>query len=106
MSRPNFVNNEDILRWSEKIDSDLPSDMADNAIIREVCYAGQWLVEKLFDLKCPLDIVSRIQYTGGRLSFGKDPWAVHQELLEAYQNNELVFEDEANFEDLNLFYLN
>lgn len=101
MSRPEFVTNEDIIRWSERIDQDLPEHMVNNAIIREVCYAGQWLVEQLSDLNCPEDIIARIQYTAGQMSFGREPWTVHQILLEAFQNNELIFEEDPQPVDLN-----
>ena len=54
MSRPESVTHEDIMRWSEKIDNDplMDTALADNPIIREVCYAGQWLVDRLVELKC------------------------------------------------------
>ena len=96
MSRPEFITNEDIIRWSETIDRDLPKHMSSDALIREVCYAGQWLVESLQDLQCPEEIITRIQYTAGRLSFGREPWAVHQMLLSSYQSDELVFEENLN----------
>lgn len=99
MSRPDFVTNEDILRWSEKIDQDLPKNLASDAIIREVCYAGQWLVEQLQELQVPDEIVARLQYTAGKLSFGRDPWEMHRGLLLAYEDNQLVFEPEL--EELN-----
>jgi hypothetical protein len=94
MSRPEFVTNEDILRWSENIDNDdnIPAVVKDSAIIREVCYAGLWLAEELEKLNCTEDIITRIQFTAGRLSFGRDPWQVHQKMLEDYKNKELEFE--------------
>lgn len=47
MSRPKFISNEDLDRWSDIIDNDLtlPKHVAKEALIREVCYAGLWLAE-------------------------------------------------------------
>lgn len=95
MPRPDFVTNEDILRWSEKIDQDLPPNLASDAIIREVCYAGQWLVEQLRELQVPEEIMARLQYTAGKLSFGRDPWDMHRGLLLAYEDNQLDFETDS-----------
>lgn len=97
MPRPESVTNEDILRWSEKIDNDLQLDtnLAQNPIIREVCYAGQWLVDRLVELECPDILIGRILYTGGMLSFGrKDPWIIHRDLLSQYVDGTLEYEEE------------
>lgn len=97
MPRPESVTNEDILRWSEKIDNDLQLDanLAQNPIIREVCYAGQWLVDRLVELECPDILIGRILYTGGKLSFGrKDPWIIHRDLLAQYVDGTLEYEEE------------
>lgn|ERR1700722_4394408 len=96
MSRPEFITNENIVQWDSLLDED-PSvkTMAQFAIIREVCYAGYWLAEELQKLQCPMEYITRIQFTGGQLSFGRDPWEVHQELLQRYKNNELEFEPES-----------
>src|SRR5271169_3054258 len=102
MPRPDSVTNEDIFRWSKKIDSDphMDSVLAQNPIIREVCYAGQWLADKLIELSCPDHLISRIMYTAGSLCFGHgDPWAVHQEILNLYTEGTLEFAIEP--EDLN-----
>lgn len=100
MSRPEFVTNEDLARWSEVIDNDpkIPSYVAQAAIIREVCYAGLWLVEMLQALNCHDDIIVRIQYQGGKQSFGRDTWEVHQKLLSDYIDNKLLFEDDPDVE--------
>jgi hypothetical protein len=97
MSRPDFISNEDIARWSNHIDEDdsIPDEIKNSVIIREVCYAGFWLGEELEKLHCPEDISVRIRYTGGQLSFGRDPWDVHMNILEQYKNNTLVFEDDT-----------
>lgn len=95
MSRPESITNEDLLRWDETIDNDpfLTPGMAQNAIIREMCYAGQWLADKLNDLNCPDHLVGRIMYTAGRICFGrKDPWEVHQDILTRFVSGTLEFE--------------
>lgn len=102
MSRPEFVTNEDIQRWDIKIDNDPFIDpiLTQNPIIREVCYAGQFLADKLVELNCPDILIARIMYTAGAMCFGrKDPWAIHQDILNKYIDNTLEFEIESN--DLN-----
>lgn len=98
MPRPTSVTNEDIARFSENIDNDPNMDpaLAESPIIREVCYAGQWIHDKLTELHCDEVLIARIMYTAGALSFGrKDPWTVHQEILSKYLENELEYEDDA-----------
>lgn len=96
--RPDFITNEDIERWSKNIDMDpdLPKVFADSAIVRELCYAGLWLSEELEKLSCPEDLITRIQFTAGKLSYGRDAWETHQKVLEAYKNAELIFEDDPD----------
>jgi len=102
MSRPNTITNEDLDRWSEIIDNDplVPTSMSQNPIIREVCYAGQWLADKLTELNCPDHLIGRMMYTAGRLCFGrKDPWEVHLDMLNRFVDGTLEFEmepDEVN----------
>lgn|SRR5574337_583137 len=94
MPRPNYITNEDILRWSEIIDNDplVPPSLAQNPIIREVCYAGQWLADKLKELNCPDHLIGRIMYTAGKICFGrKDPWEVHQDILNRFIDGALEF---------------
>lgn len=97
MPRPDSVSNEDILRWNEIIEQDpnMTFDMADSAILLEVCYAGQWLREELIKLKCDNVLIGRIMYTAGGLSFGRDPWDVHQFVLQAYKDGAIEYENEA-----------
>lgn len=101
MRRPEFVLQEDLSRWDERIDSDpnLPPSLAANPIIREVCYAGQWLAEELEKLQCPDHLIVRIQHAAGGLSFGRDIWETHQMILTSYKNDEMEFEPEP--EDMN-----
>lgn len=95
MPRPEFVTNDDLARWSEKIDSDplMSEGLGQNPIVREVCYAGQWINEQLTDLKCPDYIIGRIMYTAGAICFGrKDPWIIHQDILAQFIAGTLEFE--------------
>ena len=99
MSRPEFVTAEDIARWSKEIDNDksLPPNLSKSPVIREVCFAGLWLSEQLDTLGCPESLIVRIQYTAGKVSFGKDAWRIHQQFLDGYKNNTLDFAtDPAN----------
>ena len=93
MSRPDFVTNEDIARWSENIDNDSALEqMRGITLIREMFYAGLWLAEQLQQNNCSPENIVRLQYTAAQLSFGKDPWQVHQEMLDDYINNRIEFE--------------
>lgn len=98
MQRPEFISDEDIARWSKNIDQDLyiSPELAASPIIREVCYAGLWLCEKLEKLGCPEILITRIQWTAGKISFGRDIWEVHQEILREYETNSLSFEEDFN----------
>lgn len=98
MQRPEFVTSEDVQRWSDYVDNDknLPPGFATYAPLREVLYASFWLAENLQQLGCSPELVTRIQYTMGALAFGKDPWVVAQEMLEAYKNNDMEFEIDYN----------
>jgi hypothetical protein len=98
MSRPEFVTEEDIARWQDVLDNDdrLPKPLLASAIIKEVCFAGLWLAEELENSNCPEDIIVRIQFTHGRLSFGRDPWKAAQTLLDGYRKGELSFESDED----------
>jgi len=91
MSRPSFISTDDISRWSKEIDNDdrLPKGLIESPVIREVCYAGLWLCEELEKLSCPDSLIVRIQFTAGKMSFGKDVWQVHRQFLDDYKNNKL-----------------
>lgn len=100
MSRPDYITDADIARWTKNINSD--SNIPNSAVFREVCYAGLWLVESLDELDCPDELIVRIQYTAGKLSFGRDPWEVAIQLLDLYKNDELLYEqDELDLQLLN-----
>jgi hypothetical protein len=93
MSRPESVTNEDLLRWSEKIESDPMGDaIMQSAIVKEVCFAGFWLSERLKELKCNETLIGRIIYTAGRICFGREPWEVHQNILTEYVDGTLIYE--------------
>jgi len=96
MPRPSFVTDEDIKRWSKELDESphLDKTMIKSAVIREVCFAGLWLAEQLEKLGCPDSLIIRIQYSAGKVSFGKDVWEIHQQFLDGYTKNELDFEPE------------
>lgn len=100
MNRPEFVSNEDIARWSKIIDTDttVPKELLELPIIREVCYAGIWLAENLAKLNCPDILITRIQWTAGKLAYGRDIWKVHQDILQDYKDNKLIFEDDESSE--------
>lgn len=101
--RPTFVTEEDIKRWEDNMEADgsFPVVLFDNPTIREVCYAGLWLCEQLDALRCPSEYITRIQYTAGQLSFGHDPWKVHQEFLESYKLNDMQFEPDPEPANIN-----
>ena len=98
MPRPDSISEEDLLRWSNNIDNDpgFPKSLAASPTIREVCYAGLWLAEQLSLLDCPSEIIVRIQFTCGKLSFGRDPWEVNHMILQKYETNQLVFEEDPD----------
>ncbi len=99
MPRPESITNEDLARWSESIDNDplLDKQLAQNPIVREVCYAGQYLAEKLRELDCSEEIIGRLMYTAGQLSFGQeDAWMVHQEILQKFIAGTLEFEKDSD----------
>ncbi len=95
MPRPSSVTNEDLAKWSETIDNDplVSVGMAQNPIIREVCYAGQWLADRLAEINCPDHLIGRMMYTAAQMCFGrKDPWEIHQDILNRFIDGSLEFE--------------
>ena len=95
MPRPSFITNEDLERWSVEFDK-LDELYRDSAIIKEVCFAGLYLSEQLELLNCPDELIVRIQFTAGKLSYGHDPWEIHNSILTDYKNNQLTFDLEPS----------
>jgi hypothetical protein len=98
MPRPEFITQADIIKWNIIIDSDseLPKEFYASPAVRESCFAGLWLAEELQKLDCPEIIITRIQFTAGKLSYGRDAWEVSKMMLEAYKKDELVFEPDSD----------
>jgi len=96
--RPTFITQEHIIRWNELMQQDplFPPALFKSSIILEVCYAGLYLQEELHKLQCPEELITRIQWHGGKLSFGRDPWEIHLQLLNDYKDNQLTFEDDPD----------
>jgi hypothetical protein len=93
-----IVSIEEIKKYDKIIDDDplIPTAMKTIQVIREVCRAGLWLSEQLVKSGCPDILIPRISWTAGKLSFGRDVWDVHQEILQKYQDNELLFEEDPD----------
>ena len=96
MNRPNFIKTQDIVRWSNFIDSDpyMPKDLLSVPEFREVCYAGMWLIEELEKLQCPESIAVRIQWTAGKASYKNNPWEIHMNMLKDYKKGTLIIESD------------
>lgn len=98
MKYNSLVTLEEIAKYDQLIDNDplIPANYKMVAVIREVCRAGLWLSEQLTKSGCPGILITRIQWTAGRLSYGRDIWEVHKDILQKYQNNELIFEEDPD----------
>lgn len=96
MTYPDFISQKDIDRWDQQIEKELDSIVGILPLVKDTCRAGLWLSEQLKEQKCPEDFIVHILYHGGKLSFGRDPWEVHQLLLQQYNNNELILEDNSS----------
>jgi hypothetical protein len=92
MTRPKFISEKDIKKFNKEI----PESLRIDPILLEVIYAGKWLVERLIELQCSSDNILRIQWTAGQMSFGNDPWEVHQKILNDFLDNKLIFEEDVN----------
>jgi hypothetical protein len=94
MPRPSFITQQDIERFDANLDADpnVSSLLKNVPEIREVCYSGIWIGEELGKLECPEVLITRIQFTAGRLSFGNDCWKIHQDILEDYKIGKLNVE--------------
>jgi hypothetical protein len=47
-------------------------------------------------VECPESLILRIRWTAGALSFGRDIWKIHQDILQKYKDNELIFEEDPD----------
>lgn len=94
MKRPDFVTNQDLERWSNKIqeDEEITPELTSQPIIMELMFAGLWLCEELEKEGCPEEFISRIQNTAGQISFGRDIWQVHLDMLDKYKTSQLDYE--------------
>ena len=94
MKRPNFISDKDIARWDLELSHDpiIYQHILTSPILKEVCYAGMWLVEELSKLDCPPETITDLQYSAGKASFGKDIWNIHQEYLSAYRNGRVDYD--------------
>ena len=91
--RPELVTVADMVRWSESLDNDARlANVKGIPALREVCFAGMYLSEELEKLDCPADLIVRIQYTAGVMSFGRDTWEVATMLLTKFKDQTLEFE--------------
>lgn len=101
MKRPDFVTNEQINRWGEALDKDnmVPDFFKKADLLREIMYAGFWLMEELVALKCEPHVIVQVQFTHGAMSYGNDTWKIADELLVAYKKGELEFIDEEGVEE-------
>lgn len=91
-----ILTQDQLLEFNKIIDDDqyLSQELKNTPVIREVCLAGLWLSKELEKLNCPQLLIVRIQWTAGNLSFGRDAWEVHQQILQKYKNQELTFAED------------
>lgn len=102
MTRPDFITDEHINRYNETIKQDpIAKQFLEVPLMMEVCYAGCYLEEELIKLGCPENLMVRICFEAGRMSFGRDPWEAHLQILEEYKNDTLEYEAEINPLELN-----
>lgn len=95
MKRPDFVTDEDITRWTDELENDpmTPSPFKDEVLLREIIFSGMWLAEKLQDLHCPDHRIVQVQFAHGFECFGNDCWKKAEEILLAYENDEIDFSE-------------
>jgi hypothetical protein len=96
MPRPLSISNDQLSQWTLEISEDpfLGEQVLQHPIFKEVLLAGKWLSEQLSLLQCQEELIVRITYTAGQLSFGRsDPWEIVENLLQQYQQGTLQFEE-------------
>lgn len=76
MPRPEFITSEQVIAWDLNIQNDkmIPEYLKNNPIILEVMRSGLWVAEELDKLGCDRVMITQLQYTHGRLCFGRDAW--------------------------------
>jgi len=86
IKRPDSISQQDIECWDKQIENDpgLPKGFANDLEQKEVLYCGLWLHEQLYALGCDQETIDKLQYTAGSLSYGFNPWNIHQVTLAAY----------------------
>lgn len=96
MPRPVAITNDQIIVWENEIAQDpfLGNSIYLDPLFKEVLLAGKYLTQQLLILQCSEDLIGRITFTAGQLSFGRDdPWEIAEDLIVRYQQNTLVFEE-------------
>jgi len=85
--RPEFVTQEDLERWNDRIKNDpgIPEGFGETEKELEVLYAGIWIYEQLTELECPETDIQKIQYIAGHLSRDNDTWTVAQQAVDIYK---------------------
>ena len=94
--RPAYITPEDIVQWDQFLETDTltPNYFKKSPELKEIFYAGFWLMQELDELGAEDHIIVQIQYTHGSLSYNNDPWKVAKELLDSYKDGTLTFVDE------------
>jgi hypothetical protein len=89
-----YVSLNKILEYDFNINSDplMSSEHKNSSDIREACRAGFYLLEQLKKINCHPSLLNKIKWTAGLLSYKKDPWEIHNLVLEKYKDNTLVLE--------------
>lgn len=93
MIRPDFITTEQITTWDLHLKQDqdllgiMPEELINQPEIKEVLYAGLWLVDQLRNFGQDEQTVMDIQYAHGRQSFGNDPWIIAKIFSNAYKHS-------------------
>ncbi len=90
-ARPDFITEEQIAKWDTDLKNDttlletIPLELINEPEMKEVLYAGLWVVEELTRMGYDSTTVSDIQYSHGRQSFGRDTWQIAKIFVDAYK---------------------
>ena len=91
MPRPDEVTQEMIDRWEEglkELPPDIPPEIMRMPKIKETCYAGNWLGDKLRKAGAGEDDIESICFAAGQKMLFSDPWDVAQEELRVFESGE------------------